>query len=130
MIQSLNAIAAEAVATDVEFAKINYSVLKNLGWARLEQQRYADAETQLDEAIRLLEDTLPPETEVQNRGSSYCLMAQVLDAQERREDADCAWEMCLIEANAGNPDEDTWIGVYEQRSPSYVPSTVEEPSSE
>lgn len=122
LIQSLAAIPADAVATRPDLAKINYSLLKNLGWARLEQARYGEAETQLDEAIRLLEGTISPDTVVRNRGSGYCLMAQVLDAQERIEEADRRWETCLIEANAGNPDEDTWIGVYERRSPSSVPT--------
>ncbi|MGD1861595.1 MAG: tetratricopeptide repeat protein [Leptolyngbyaceae cyanobacterium] len=130
LIQSLNAIVAETSTTDTEFVKINYSLLKNLGWARLVQTRYAEAETRLDEAIRLLEAALPPETAVRNRGSSYCLMAQVLDAQARTADADRVWETCLIEANIGNPDEDAWIGVYEQRSPSFLPEPSEEAPSE
>lgn len=130
LIQSLNAVMAETSTTDATFAKINYSLLKNLGWARLVQTRYSEAETHLDEAIRLLETTLPPETAVRNRGSSYCLMAQVLDAQARTVDADRVWETCLIEANIGNPDEDTWIGVYEQRSPSFLPEPSEEAPSE
>jgi len=134
LIQSLRAVTPEQVATNVDFAKVQYSLLKNRGWARLAQGRYDDAETQLDEAIHLLETTIPSDDELeqqgqaklQNRGSGYCLMAQVLDAQDRSDEADRVWETCLVEANAGNPDEDTWIGMYEQRSPTTSPTVNEE----
>ncbi|MEM6256239.1 MAG: tetratricopeptide repeat protein [Cyanobacteria bacterium P01_D01_bin.156] len=106
-------VVEEGTATDL--AKVEYSLLKNLGWARLEQKRYAEAEASLDEAILVLEDSLSGDESVINPGSAYCLMAQVLDAQELVGEADGFWETCLIEADAGNPDEDTWLGVYEQR---------------
>lgn len=130
LIYGLDAITSKEVADDVDFAKIQYSLLKNRGWARLEQGRYAEAETQLNEAIILLETIIPSDDELEqqdqdklrNRGSSYCLIAQVLDAQKRREDADRFWETCFVEAKAGNPDEDTWLGVYEQRS---LPSSTD-----
>jgi tetratricopeptide (TPR) repeat protein len=126
LIQSLQAITPEQVEAEVDFAKIQYSLLKNWGWARFEQERYAEAEAQLDEAIQLLQNTIPPDGNLRNRGSSYCLMAQVLDAQDRAEDADRLWETCLAEANLGNPDEDTWIGVYEQRASAASPDVNEE----
>lgn len=114
LLQGANEVTGDA-ATDVNLAKVSYSLLKNLGWARLEQNRYAEAETSLDEAIYLLEETLAEDDSVHNRGSAYCLMAQVLDAQELPSEADEFWQTCLKEANQGNPDEDTWLGVYDQR---------------
>ncbi|MEO0988270.1 MAG: tetratricopeptide repeat protein [Cyanobacteria bacterium J06639_14] len=116
LIQGTHAVEEDAAATDVALAKIRYSLLKNLGWVRSEQDRYAEAEAVLEQAISSLEDERLAEAGVRNRGSAYCLMAQVLDAQQYADEADAFWETCLIEANVGNPDEDTWIGVYEQRS--------------
>lgn len=126
LIQALAAIPADAGATDAAVGKVHYSLLKNLGWARLAQQRYVEAEAQLDEAIFLLEENIPADIEVRNRGAGYCLLAQVLDAQDRTDEADRVWESCLLEANAGNPDEDTWLGRYEQRLRSASPPNSEE----
>ncbi|MEM7793705.1 MAG: tetratricopeptide repeat protein [Cyanobacteria bacterium P01_C01_bin.118] len=116
-------VLKDAAEPTLEFAKVKYRLLKNLGWARLGQARYLDAETNLDEAILVLEEeliplaeALPPDSQEElHRGAAYCLMAQVLDAQELSDEADGAWQTCVGEANPGYPDEDTWLGIYEQR---------------
>ncbi|MDV3348869.1 tetratricopeptide repeat protein [Leptothoe sp. LEGE 181152] len=115
LLQGSDEVQSNATAIDSDLAKVHYNLLKNLGWARLEQERYAEAETSLDESILVLEENLSNDESVRNRGSAYCLMAQALDAQELSDEAEGFWETCLIAANAGNPDEDTWLGVYEQR---------------
>ena len=115
LLQGLNALDQEQAAKNPDLGQVHYSLLKNLGWARLEQDRWQEAFTYLDEAIWVLEDELASVEDVPNRGSAHCLMAQVLDAQDQVQAADSAWETCLITANLGNPDEDSWIGVYEQR---------------
>jgi tetratricopeptide (TPR) repeat protein len=76
-----------------------YDLLKNLGWARLGQKRYSEAESSLRDAIVISAD----------KASAHCLLAQVL---ERKDDPDGAreeWQFCLQYANGDVPDEDTWI---------------------
>jgi tetratricopeptide (TPR) repeat protein len=125
LLQGLDALDQDQIATNPDLAQVQYSLLKNLGWARLEQGRWNEAFTYLDEAIWVLEDELASVEDVPNRGSAHCLLAQVLDAQDQIQEADLVWETCLITANLGNPDEDAWIGVYEQRSPDAI---AEEPA--
>lgn len=115
LLRGVNALDQEHTTTNPNLAQVQYSLLKNLGWARLEQERWDEAFTYLDEAIWVLEEDLAAVEDVPNRGSAYCLMAQVLDVQDQVQEADRLWESCLITANLGNPDEDKWIGVYEQR---------------
>lgn len=80
---------------------LQYFLLKNLGWARLEQQRYEEAQIYLQEAIDLVNDN----------ASAYCLMAQVLEYQNNKKLALLEWEKCLAYATSENPDEDAWIGL-------------------
>lgn len=61
------------------------ALYKNLGWAKLEQNRYAEAKTYLQKALEL-----DPE-----RTDAYCLMAQVQEAQSDRSGANLSWEVCL-----------------------------------
>jgi tetratricopeptide (TPR) repeat protein len=82
---------------------LKYSVLKNLGWARLEQDRLPDAETSLQEAIEL----------IQKKAAAHCLLAQVLEEQGKP--AKSEWEQCLRYANGTDPDEDVWAGIAQQR---------------
>ncbi|MGA1624483.1 MAG: tetratricopeptide repeat protein, partial [Prochlorothrix sp.] len=110
-------------------AWVRYGLLKNLGWARYEQGRYPEAEQHLRDAIAILETT--PETaqeRFENRGSSYCLLAQTLKAESRhtfeREVAIDAvppqdpppppaeslklWELCNTLAQSTDFNEDSW----------------------
>jgi len=82
--------------------KARYDINKNLGWARLGQERYDEAMTPLEEAIRI-----DPK-----RASAHCLMAQVLAAQKAEaEQVDDAWLACIQYADQTNPDEDRWLGM-------------------
>ena len=85
---------------------LQYEVLKNLGWARLGQQRYAEAEPYLREAIKLVEDKAP----------AHCLLAQVLEGVEEAEKAEESWDKCIGYGSSYDPDEDTWLGLYYQQS--------------
>ncbi|MBW4683096.1 MAG: protein kinase [Microcoleus vaginatus WJT46-NPBG5] len=82
-----------------------YVLHKNLGWARLGQQRYAEAQEQLQIAIDL----------VPNRAAAHCLLAQVLEAQDDQKRALEEWKSCQRYALKGSSDEDTWKGMAEQR---------------
>ena len=78
-----------------------YALHKNLGWARLGQERYAEAKAELMTAIDLDNEQAP----------AYGLLAQALEGLGQNEDAIVAWENCLKYASSYRPDEDTWIGL-------------------
>jgi len=83
---------------------VRYDMLKNLGWARLRQSRFAEAEIRLRAAIALDNGKAP----------GYCLLAQVLEGQDNLDDAMVEWDSCLKYANGYNPDEDVWINLARQ----------------
>ncbi|WP_017302230.1 tetratricopeptide repeat protein [Nodosilinea nodulosa] len=91
--------------------ELEYALRKNLGQVRLEQGRLAEAETELQEAIRISEALDPP------RPDAYCLLAQVLEQQPPTPPNDStsavptareAWTQCLQYAN--RPEDDRWAG--------------------
>lgn len=80
---------------------VRYTMLKNLGWARVKQARYDDAVAVLREAIDLASD----------RAAAHCLLAQALAGQENEQAAACEWEACLkYGSNRTSIEEDGWIG--------------------
>jgi len=90
-----------------------YSLLKNLGWARLQQRDYGEAEDRLTDAIKL------QQTAKLNKGSAdskeglpiaspYCLLAQVKTAQGEKSAALQAWETCNAEENPYIQEETEW----------------------
>lgn len=85
--------------------RVHYSLVKNLGWARLGQGRYEEALEHLQEAIAL----------DKTRPAAYCLLAQVQEAQGQHAAALTTWQTCLKYAQPQNPDEDDWIGIARQR---------------
>ncbi len=82
-----------------------YALRKNLGWARLGQNRYAEAKAELLTAIDL----------DRKQASAYGLLAQALEGLEEKVEALVAWENCLRYASSYRPDEDTWIDLARQR---------------
>ena len=90
---------------DVSDTEIEYAIHKNLGWVRLKQKRYEQAEAELRFAI----DLNPKEA------SAHCLLAQTLEIQNYKEKALIQWENCLKYASIDNLDEDEWIGIAQQR---------------
>ena len=120
---AMDRLDVDVVEKDPDIAAVNYNLLKNLGWVRLQQGRYREAQTQLEEAIAFEQEVLVQantdeslsDIALPNRAAAYCLLAQVADAQKQVAEADTAWEQCLLNANLGNSDEDTWVGVYELR---------------
>lgn len=85
--------------------RVRYSLLKNLGWARLEQGRYSEALQNLDAAIKLDSE----------RVAGYCLKAQVLDKMKKTKEAQSQWKICLKNADSQDFDEDIWVGMARQR---------------
>jgi tetratricopeptide (TPR) repeat protein len=91
--------------------EVRYDVLKNLGWARLGQQRYAEAETYLNAALQITANNAP----------AHCHFAQVYEGQAKLKDAKNEWENCLRYASERNPDEDAWIALARGFLEGYTP---------
>ena len=90
--------------------QVEYGLRKNLGWARLEQKRYDRAEAQLKEAIQLL-----PQLK-RSEAAPYCLLAQVLERQDKLTQAQKNWESCKKYANPSKSlEEDSWLHIANQR---------------
>ena len=89
-----------------------YSLLKNLGWARLKQGRFSEGLQHLDAAIKL--DNERPATE-RPAAATYCLKAQVLEGMKKPKEALPQWKICLKYADSQDFDEDIWIGIARQR---------------
>ena len=95
-----------------------YAILRNLGWARLEQERYSESQAYLKDAIKLL-----PE-----RVSAHCLMAQVLEKQKQKGNAKPFWKDCLkysskLPIDGYSIELDSWIGLANQALDSKSSST-------
>ncbi|NEO39386.1 MAG: tetratricopeptide repeat protein [Moorea sp. SIOASIH] len=89
-----------------------YALFKNLGWARLKQGRYADAETHLRDAIEL------DKTFKKTPAAAHCLLAQVIENKPEKDpdNALAEWKVCLrYHTDIGNPDEDIWVGMARER---------------
>lgn len=84
------------LATDDE---ARYTLRKNLGWAQLKLKDYVQAEVNLQKAI-----VLDPQ-----RGSAYCLLAQVLEVNGKKPAAQEQWNNCLKFGRTDHPDERGWI---------------------
>lgn len=97
----------DLVNNDEQPSKVEYSLRKNLGWARLEQKRYAEAEVELQEAIQLDNEKAP----------AYCLLAQVLEGKgNETQKALKFWNNCKTYANPStSPEEDTWLHLASQK---------------
>ncbi|NET80805.1 MAG: tetratricopeptide repeat protein [Moorea sp. SIO1F2] len=87
--------------------EVRYYLLKNLGWARLKQNRYAEAKRHLQDAITLDKEKAP----------AYCLLAQVLEEAGDNNTAIIMnnWASCLGYSSSYNIDEDKWIDQARQR---------------
>ena len=115
--------------------ELQYALYKNLGQARLDQGRLPEAETALLEAITIGASLDPP------RPDAYCLLAQVIEAQEADPNAmpspspsggvpplptaTEAWTQCLQLAN--RPEYDAWEGMARQALTQPAPIPPSEP---
>jgi tetratricopeptide (TPR) repeat protein len=85
---------------------VQYSLYKNLGWARLKQRRYEEARDTLKQAI-----AIQPE-----QASAHCLLARVLEELDKDKQALEAWVNCdKYPGNPNTPEEDEWIHQAKQR---------------
>jgi tetratricopeptide (TPR) repeat protein len=102
--------ATKNLSSSDNYPQLSYSLLKNLGWARFMQKRYDQAEDKLKKAAQV----------EPNRSSSYCLLAQVLEAKYPKDlsKAQSTWFDCKNKENNGDffkPEEDDWYGLADQR---------------
>ncbi|MDJ0718130.1 MAG: hypothetical protein QNJ54_28545 [Prochloraceae cyanobacterium] len=89
-------------------AYVEYSLFKNLGWARLKQERYGEALDALTRATNI-------ET-IKRKASAYCLLGQVQEKLGKNKQALEAWSNCdLSLANPNTPEEDQWIYQAQQK---------------
>ena len=95
-----------ALKADDSFYSTQYSLYKNLGWARLQQGRYSEAVFPLQAAIGLLQRP-EAKAEIPNPAAAHCLFAQVLEPQGD-DAAILSWEACYQLSRPSNPEEDAW----------------------
>ncbi|MEL6605281.1 MAG: tetratricopeptide repeat protein [Cyanobacteria bacterium J06614_10] len=98
--------ALQNKARDRNDTALEYGLRKNLGWAWLNQDRLIKAQGELIRANRL-EATLP-----EPRPDAYCLLAQVLEKQEKPTEAQAQWETCR--QKIARPEDDIWAAMSDQ----------------
>lgn len=100
-----------------------YSLYTNLGWARLRQGRYAEAEAALQEAAQR---AIAANLNAQSTEAAYlyCLQAQVQDALGNSNAALQQWNQCLQTASSTIPAQDRWINQGQQRMSGISPEPV------
>jgi tetratricopeptide (TPR) repeat protein len=97
----------------VIYPEDQYNLAKNLGWVRFEQNRDAEAETALYQAISIATDPNVSRY-IPNRASAHCLLAQVLSRQ-KKPGAIEQWNQCKALGNPKEtPEEDTWLNLANQ----------------
>ncbi|NEN94388.1 MAG: tetratricopeptide repeat protein, partial [Moorea sp. SIO3I7] len=106
----LNKGLLEAQKQD-SFPEVKYNLFKNLGWAKFQQG--SDLDTEAEQALKAATGIASnPDVAkyLSNRGSAYCLLAQVLQRQ-KNPGAIQQWQQCCQLASTLNPDEDTWLNL-------------------
>ena len=107
--QEQNTIAAET----------RFALSKNMGWARLKQTNYADAENWLKDAIKLGEKENLSKEKV---GAAYCLRALAIEGSGNPKAMGPAlqkalpeWKVCLQNGSSTVPEEDEWLMIAQKR---------------
>ncbi|MEM1369282.1 MAG: tetratricopeptide repeat protein [Cyanobacteria bacterium P01_H01_bin.15] len=90
-----------------------YDFWTYLGWARLKQDRFTEAEEAFAQALDLTE-VPEAESEIPNLATVHCLLAQTLEQQENPQAID-QWRQCQALGNVENWREDKWVGQACQR---------------
>jgi hypothetical protein len=95
-------------------------MFKNLGWAKLKQANYEEAQGFLFGAIGIASE---PEIQsyILNPGAANCLLAQVLEAQKSSGAVE-QWRQCydlvnkrLAARDVRNAEEETWFSLAKQK---------------
>ena len=90
--------------------EIRYSLFKNLGWATLKQNRYEESQAALNSAINITKNPKVAKY-IHNPGSAHCLLAQVLEQQEKSISLQelQEWQKCSKFGSRLNVDEYIWL---------------------
>jgi tetratricopeptide (TPR) repeat protein len=91
--------------------EVRYSLFKNLGWVRLEQGRYEEAQQALQTALGIANNL---EAAKLKPSAAHCLLAQVLDKQKQPTALE-QWQKCCQLGSRLNPDEDTWLHLSQEK---------------
>ncbi|MGB3616170.1 MAG: tetratricopeptide repeat protein [Elainellaceae cyanobacterium] len=118
----------EDIQADVRWEQVlleKHNLLKNLGWLRVEQDHFFNADERLREAIGIaeelgtrieadpsLKDLLGVNTQP---AAAYCLEAQALEGLNRNEEALAFWRSCSRYGTIVDPDEAKWLAVARER---------------
>ncbi len=98
LLNGLDLIDEEALDKNEKIKIQKYNLLKNLGWVQLKQKYYVDAYSLLKEAIDLYQEKAP----------AHCLLAQVLEGQDKKREAFKSWKACLQYVDINKPDQYLW----------------------
>lgn len=102
----LASVALKQAESPAIEAQVKSDLSKNLGWGHFVENRYLEAEKNLEEAIAI---------DPQNT-AAYCLLAQVLEGQEKETEALEQWQKCLdYPTPPQNPEVNTWKNTAKQR---------------
>jgi tetratricopeptide (TPR) repeat protein len=97
-----------SVAADKNSAtETKYNLYKNLGWARLQQGRYGEAQQALQSAIGIAGNP-DLKNDIRNPGAAHCLLAQALEKLNQSTALE-QWRQCSQFGSKLNADEDTWL---------------------
>jgi len=115
----------EADLADLEVGFENYNLLKNLGWVRVEEGHFTDADLYLQEALDVAveieeaittDEVIAKQLELSTRpAAASCLYAQVLEGLEQPEQAKFFWTDCLRYGRRSNVDEAGWMAMARER---------------
>jgi len=108
-------VDADAAAANADIRYEQYKLLKNLGWVRLQQKYYLDAQYWLEQSIDLQSSIKDQLEEAGGQAAPFCLQAQVLEAQKQASAARKSWESCNQYAVVSNPDEAQWVGLANEK---------------
>lgn len=102
LLRGLFLLEDDAQFSEQDKEKLRYSLLKNLGWARLKQNRPEKAKEALKQAVNI--------KGVPKQASAYCLLAQAHKQLKQQQQALDAWQKCYdYPKDPRNPEEDDWI---------------------
>ncbi|MEB3827229.1 tetratricopeptide repeat protein [Phormidium sp. CCY1219] len=103
--ETLLRLGLQRISAD-RYPNLAYQLRRNLGWALLQQEKYAQAEPELKQAIAL-NKTLD-EDEV-GGGMSYCFLGQLYEIQGKNQLALENWINCIDFANPETIEEYDWF---------------------
>lgn len=94
-----------------EAKRLKYNLLKNLGWARLNQEFLTEAEKHLQQAARIEPNAPDP----------FCMLAKLSEAKNEAQQALPAWKKCLTKAQQNpivletQPEVNQWVAEAQER---------------